>query len=43
MWPSTGGSTVRFFNPGEEDMTFLWQRDPASRHFLSLPTAIAMA
>ena len=39
---STGGSTVRFFNPGEEDMTFLWQRDPASRHFLSLPTAIAM-
>ncbi len=38
----TGGSTVRFFNPGEEDMTFLWQRDPASRHFLSLPTAIAM-
>jgi hypothetical protein len=38
----TGGSTVRFFNPGEQDMTFLWQRDPASRHFLSLPTAIAM-
>lgn len=39
---ATGGSTVRFFNPGEEDQTFLYQRDPASRHFLSLPTGIAM-
>ncbi len=40
---NTGGSTVRFFNPGEADMTFLYQRDPAARHFLSLPTGIAMA
>ncbi len=39
---ATGGSTVRFFNPGDPDQTFLYQRDPASRHFLSLPTGIAM-
>lgn len=39
---ATGGSTVRFFNPGEQDQDFLYQRDPAARHFLSLPTGIAM-
>ena len=39
----TGGSTVRFFNPGEEEMTYLWQRDPNAWHFMNLPTAIAMA
>lgn len=39
---NTGGSTVRFSNPGEPDQEFLYQRDPASRHFLSLPTGIAM-
>lgn len=38
----TGGSTVRFFEPGESEMTFLWQRDPNAWHFMSLPTAIAM-
>lgn len=38
----TGGSTVRFFNPGEPDQTHLWQRDPNAWHFMSLPTAIAM-
>ncbi|MGV3637916.1 MAG: T9SS type A sorting domain-containing protein [Flavobacteriales bacterium] len=39
---NTGGSTVRFINPGEPDQEFLYQRDPAARHFLSLPTGIAM-
>lgn len=39
---NTGGSTVRFTHPGEEDQSFLYQRDPAARHFLSLPTGIAM-
>ncbi len=38
----TGGSTVRFFNPGEPNQTHLWQRDPNAWHFMSLPTAIAM-
>jgi len=38
----TGGSTVRFFNPGEPNQTHLWQRDPNAGHFMSLPTAIAM-
>ncbi|HRD54750.1 MAG TPA: hypothetical protein PKY96_19100, partial [Flavobacteriales bacterium] len=38
----TGGSTVRFFNPGEPNQTQLWQRDPNAGHFMSLPTAIAM-
>jgi hypothetical protein len=38
----TGGSTVRFFNPGEASQTHLWQRDPNAWHFMSLPTAIAM-
>lgn len=38
----SGGSTVRFFNPGEANMDFLWQRDPNAWHFMSLPTAIAM-
>lgn len=39
---ATGGSTVKFTNPGETDQDFLYQRDPAARHFLSLPTGIAM-
>ncbi|MBK8226689.1 MAG: T9SS type A sorting domain-containing protein [Flavobacteriales bacterium] len=38
----TGGSTVRFFNPGEPNQTHLWQRDPNAGHFMSLPTGIAM-
>lgn len=38
----SGGSTVRFFNPGTPEQTFLWQRDPNAWHFMSLPTAIAM-
>jgi hypothetical protein len=38
----SGGSTVRFFEPGEAEMSFLWQRDPNAWHFMSLPTAIAM-
>lgn len=38
----TGGSTVRFFNPGEANQTQLWQRDPNAWHFMSLPTGIAM-
>jgi len=39
---ATGGSTVKFTDPGTEDQTFLYQRDPAARHFMSLPTGIAM-
>lgn len=39
---NTGGSTVKFTNPGEPGQDFLYQRDPAARHFLSLPTGIAM-
>lgn len=39
---ATGGSTVKFTNPGEPGQDFLYQRDPAARHFLSLPTGIAM-
>ncbi len=39
---TTGGSTVKFTDPGTEDQTFLYQRDPAARHFMSLPTGIAM-
>lgn len=38
---STGGSTVRFFGPGEQGMTWLWQRDPNAWHFMNLPTGIA--
>jgi hypothetical protein len=38
---TTGGSTVRFFGPGETGMEWLWQRDPAAWHFMSLPTGIA--
>ena len=40
---NTGGSTVRFFGPGESDMTFQWQRDPNAWHFMSLPSGIAFA
>jgi len=40
---NTGASTVKFTNPGEADQEFLYQRDPAARHFMSLPTGIAMA
>ncbi|MBK9147953.1 MAG: T9SS type A sorting domain-containing protein [Flavobacteriales bacterium] len=40
--PGTGGSTVRFFNPGEPNQAHLWQRDPSAGHFMSLPTGIAM-
>ncbi|MBX2971702.1 MAG: T9SS type A sorting domain-containing protein [Flavobacteriales bacterium] len=39
---NTGGNTVKFTDPGEADQTFLYQRDPAVRHFMSLPTGIAM-
>lgn len=39
---NTGGSTVRFTEPGTPEQEFLYQRDPAARHFLSLPTGIAM-
>lgn len=38
---NTGGSTVRFFGPGEQGMTWQWQRDPNAWHFMSLPTGIA--
>jgi sugar lactone lactonase YvrE len=38
---NTGGSTVRFFSPGQPQQTHLWQRDPNAWHFMSLPTAIA--
>lgn len=37
----TGGSTVRFTDAGETSQSHLWQRDPAARHFMSLPTGIA--
>lgn len=39
---NTGGSTVRLFEPGTPEQDYQWQRDPAARHFLSLPTGIAM-
>lgn len=39
---NSGGSTVRFFNPGAGNQTHLWQRDPNAWHFMSLPTGIAM-
>ncbi|MBL7951483.1 MAG: T9SS type A sorting domain-containing protein [Flavobacteriales bacterium] len=39
---STGGSTVRLFDAGTPEQDYQWQRDPAARHFLSLPTGIAM-
>ncbi len=38
---NSGGSTVRFFGPGEDDMEFQWQRDGNAWHFMSLPTAIS--
>jgi hypothetical protein len=38
---STGGSTVRFFGPGEPGMDWLWQRDPNAWHFMNLTTGIA--
>lgn len=38
---ATGGSTVKFTDPGDPGMTFLWQRDPNAWHFMSLPTGIA--
>ena len=37
----TGGSTVKFGDPGEGTQTFLWQRDQNAWHFMSLPTSIA--
>ena len=40
--PSTGGSTVTFFNAGAPDMSYMWKRDPNAWHFMSLPTALAM-
>jgi len=40
--PATGGSTVLFHNPGEAGQTYLLQRDVNARHFMSLPTGIAM-
>lgn len=39
----SGGSTVKFTHPGTSEQTHLWQRDPNAWHFMSLPTAIAMA
>ena len=38
---ASGGSTVKFTNPGEGDMTWLMQEDPNNGHFMSLPTGIA--
>lgn len=38
---NSGGSTVRFFEPGQPTQTQLWQRDPNAWHFMSLPTGIA--
>lgn len=37
-----GGSTVAFYHPGEQDMTFDWRHDVNAWHFMSLPTGIAM-
>ncbi|MBL4705382.1 MAG: T9SS type A sorting domain-containing protein [Flavobacteriales bacterium] len=40
---SSGGSTIKWTNPGEASQTELWQRDANAYHFMSLPTAIAFS
>lgn len=40
---ASGGSTVTFSNVGETNQNFEWKRDGNAWHFMSLPTAIAMA
>ncbi|MCB9168871.1 MAG: hypothetical protein H6597_03235 [Flavobacteriales bacterium] len=37
----SGGSTVKFTDVGQPDMTWLWQHDLNAWHFMSLPTGIA--
>lgn len=39
----SGGSTIKWTNPGEPGQTDLWQRDGNAWHFMSLPTAIAFS
>jgi len=39
----SGGSTIKWTNPGEVGQTDLWQRDGNAWHFMSLPTAIAFS
>ncbi len=39
----SGGSTIKWTNPGEPTQTELWQRDGNAWHFMSLPTAIAFS
>lgn len=40
---NTGGSTVTYTNPGEQNQTALWRRDGNAWHFMSLPTGIAFS
>lgn len=40
---NSGGSTVTFFDAGAPDMTHQYKHDGNAWHFMSLPTAIAMA
>jgi hypothetical protein len=39
----SGGSTIKWTNPGEVAQSDLWQRDGNAYHFMSLPTAIAFS
>ncbi|MBN4081810.1 T9SS type A sorting domain-containing protein [bacterium AH-315-C07] len=40
---SSGGSTVKFTNPGETDQTSEYKQDGNAWHFMSLPSAIAFS
>ncbi|HIN39893.1 MAG TPA: T9SS type A sorting domain-containing protein, partial [Flavobacteriales bacterium] len=40
---NSGGSTVKFTNPGATGQTSLWQQDGNAWHFMSLPSGIAFS
>lgn len=40
---NTGGSTVTYTNPGEQNQTSLWRRDGNAWHFMALPTGISFS
>lgn len=40
---NTGGSTVTYSNPGQQNQTSLWRRDGNAWHFMALPTGIAFS
>jgi len=39
----TGGSTVKFINPGESNQSSVYKKDGNSYHFMSLPSGIAFS